>query len=178
MNKNEWICKVISNKKYCKEEVQKLSEGVIDKAYLSEVINEKNFLNLISCSSEKHLAHFLSEYSVYANAEEMTPNVFNAILQCSTDFKDSILIGLCHSNISFYQLLILDDLSLTDEAILQLIERCLNSDVLSMYDLEILLNRAKKYKYYIENIKYIVNALGMNSFSECKQAILKKYLKL
>lgn len=177
MNKNEWICKIISDKKYCEEEIGKLSDGVINKAYLSEVIDCEIFHEMIKRASEKHIGHFLSEYSLYANAEEITPSVFNALLKCDTDFKESILIGLCHSDISFYQLLILDDLSLTDEAVLQLIKRCFNSDVLSMYDLEMLLKRAEKYKYHKENVKYIADELGLSNLSEGKQVVLKKFLR-
>ena len=176
MDKNEWIIKILQDKVFCIKETKRLIEDQNDYiAIFSSPMSEKYFLDLISRIGEEHIAKFLSEYSIFVNAEEMTPKVFKTLLKCKRKYKKSILIGLCHSNISFYQLLILTRLKIDEESLLQLIDKCITNEIFSGYDLKFLLKLGKYYKNFSENLKYLIKERE-KEISNFKLNILNEYL--
>ena len=172
MDKNKWINQILNNESFCIQETQKIAEGDYSQLeFKDQAICEKSFMKLISRIREKSIALFLSEYAIYCNAEEMTPDVFSAILNMKSPYKKSILIGLCHSQISFYQLMLLSDLKLDSAALLQLIERIIQNDVFTEFDLYFMLKK-NYYKGIEEDLEYVIKVLEPNISSK-KLAILK-----
>ncbi len=177
MNKDEWINNILTDQSFCIEETRKLSnDDYAQSDFLKQPMKECYFKQLISCIKKKHIACFLSEYSIYCLAEELTPEVFKALLKIKSSYRKSILIGLCHSEISFYQLFELVKLKLDVESLLQLINRIIYSDAFSIYDLEVKLKYGKKYRGFNEELQYILHETKINNIPKLKLSILEKYL--
>lgn len=176
MDKNEWILKIMQDKEFCRLETERLSEGADFSEALTGQIHEGIFLALISKAKDKNLARFLSEYSLFATADEITPKVFDALLKCKTSYRESILIGLCHCDLSFYQLQELNERYLDLEVWLKMIARCLKSDAFSQYDLSEFLKSGKNYHENIqENLQYFLQTFPMEEVTLEKKEVLRKF---
>ena len=176
MDKNEWILKIMQDKEFCQLETERLSEGADFSETLMGQINEGIFLELISKVKDKNLARFLSEYSLFAKADEITPKVFDALLKCKTSYRESILIGLCHCDLSFYQLQKLNELYLDLEVWLKMIGRCLKSDAFSQYDLSEFLKSGENYHEDIqENLRYFLQTFPMEDVMLEKKEVLQEF---
>ena len=175
-DKNEWILKIMRDQEFCQLETQRLSEGADLNETLTGQIDEGIFLALISRMKDKNLARFLSEYSLFATAGEITPKVFEALLKCKTPYRKSILIGLCHCDLSFYQLQKLNELHLDIEVWLKMIGRCLKSDAFSQYDLSEFLKSGKNYHEDIqENLQYFLQTFPMEDVTLEKKEVLQEF---
>ena len=142
-----------------------------DEAYLhkkfSGNIEESILLRLIKQSEDRvDLQIFLSALSQCLCREEVTVAVFDSLLHYKSRYRKSILIGLAHCHLSYYQLLALNKAGI-DEALFQLVDLFFKHSCFSEYDLKmIFLSRKGK-----------IPRDFFESFSEKQQELILSILK-
>lgn len=170
-NVNNFIIQILSSKFLCKDfcEIVEDDDSYIYNNYEGN-IEEKHLIDLIE-RSKKDLCYerFLSALTVCLRKEDVTQKVFDLLLSFNGRFRESILIGLAHCNLSYYQLIELNKLHI-DEALSQLLEICIKFDCFSQYDLFDIMQEWKNTppKYIIE---YILENYGKTKKGE----LLKEY---
>lgn len=154
-NVNNFMMQILNSKVLCEEFCGMVED---DDTYIYNHydgnIEEKLLIDLIEKSKKEHCyEHFLSALSICLRKEEVTPKVFKLLLSLKGRFRESILIGLAHCKLSYYQLIELNKLHI-DEALSQLLEICIKFDCFSQYDLFVILQEWKNIPpiYIIENI--------------------------
>jgi hypothetical protein len=154
-NINLLIEQVLSDYNFCVEyaEIIEDNDSYVHDNYYG-VVSENLMLKLVQVSNQnRNIARFLSAYVVCLSRQEITPNVFDALLSVSGEYRESLLIGLSHCKLSYYQLLNLNQLKI-DEALIQLIKIVLKYDCFSEYDLQIVLSpwRSNFPRYIYESL--------------------------
>ena len=99
------------------------------------VIEDNVFMKLISQSQNNYcIERFLSALIISVTPMEITDTVFSALLEYNGEYRMSILIGLAHCPLSFFQLVKLNKLKI-EEALFQLIKIYMCNDCFTKYDL-------------------------------------------
>ena len=143
-------------------------EGVVDKEYLSELIK----LALENKLIEPLLGQVVEKF---INAESVDLNNFKALLNYKGKYRKTLLWGLSHTPLSFYQMQILFDKYYKDfpEITCNIISTIYMNDCFTEYDMEYYLNRVKEI-----NLKSImdISALIASVPTNNKTKSLSKYL--
>ena len=167
-NINFLIEQVLNNVDFCTEHTEIIEDNdnyICDN--FDGFANEDLLLKIVQASSQnENVARFLSAYVIHLSQKEITPCVFNAILSISSKYRKSILIGLSHCNLSYYQLVNLNKLQI-EEALIQLIRLVFKYDCFTEYDLRMILDT---WNYKIPQYVY-------ESFSTKEQYVIKKIIK-
>ena len=99
-------------------------------------IEESVLLRLIEKSKDNlNLQRFLSALSICFYRDEITLKVFSALSRYKGKYRKSILIGLAHCDLSYYQLVVLNKKKI-DEALIKLINLFFKYDCFSEHDLQ------------------------------------------
>lgn len=133
---NNFISAILSDKKICNVYCNDIDDGA---EYLqnihNDLIKEELLLKLINMSSHSsNYSGFLSDLSICLKKEEVTPLVFDKFISLKGKYRNSILSGLGHCPLSYYQLMKLNELHI-DEALTQLLIIHMESDCFSNYDI-------------------------------------------
>lgn len=134
---NKFIIQATNDRESCIQNIERIED---DDQYLRTnyegLIKEDTLVNLINQSRyDSYLERFLSALSINLTAQEVTPIVFQSILNHKGKYSKSILIGLAHCNLSYYQLVQLNKLQI-DEALIQLVDKYTQYDCFTRYDLQ------------------------------------------
>ena len=138
------------------------------------LILESLLLSLIQRADiYENSAIFLGAFAPYLRKEEVTPTVFNSFLQMKSSNKTSILIGLAHCELSFYQLHLLNQLRIDGNPLMYLLDFYTKQDIFSEYDFQQFLYDNKDQ---VQNIEYYysIEKEGLNAN---KRKILISFLK-
>ena len=81
---------------------------------------------------------FLNAFVMYLDPAEITSKVFESILNIKGKYKNSVLIGLAHCNLSLFQLFLLNQRKI-DEALVKL-KKAYDKGEISKTDIDIALS--------------------------------------
>lgn len=137
---NHFIGEILADGKNCARYCRDIDDGA---EYLQSIhderIEEELLLKLIAAGqSSGDYGGFLSDLAPCLSREEVTPAVFERLISFKGEYRESVLIGLGHCPLSYYQLIGLNELQI-DEALSRLLIICMESDCFSNYDVQNLL---------------------------------------
>ena len=123
-------------------------DGVIDESLLLKLIKKS--------TSNIDAMRFLNALVFYLEPVEITPAVFQALLKTRRSYRESVLIGLAHCQLSVFQLDILNQEKI-DDALIKLLRIYISNNNFAEYDLFHILqpwkNDPPRYviDYFIDN---------------------------
>lgn len=136
MNINDWANRILYDKPFCRSEYQKFVgqndsldrvTGFIDSNLLYQVIRK--------AKRRRIYRDFLSDLLYYTNADSMTDRNFRLLLKFPKKDKKTFLSCIGHSELSFYQMQILNREALSLEAFSWLFDRICRYDFFSHEDM-------------------------------------------
>lgn len=140
------------------------------------LVEEEIFVSLIAQSrNDGYIERFLSALIVSADPQEITNVVFSALLRYKGEFRRSILTGLAHCPLSYYQLIALNKLRI-DEALYQLIKLYVSYDCFTTFDLQELLRpwKNKLPQYVYRNILYCLDDQDVKRSNDVKKECIRQ----
>lgn len=134
---NQIIEDIMENENLCKEYSEKFTSGSEIVFSHNVATDEKLLIRLINESGRRRaLAQFLSDIIIYFNKIDITNKVFDRLINYKGSFRKSILIGLAHCDLSFYQLCELNKLNIDGNPFCRLLKIYVTNDIFSQYDLK------------------------------------------
>lgn len=170
--REQYIEKAINNKKYCRTLCEELEAN---KSYFYDAegfISEETLFTLIELSNDNDFAYLLSTLSPFLKREEVTPESFKRIMQMNSSWKNSILIGLCHANLSLYQLNELYLLNIDNNPMLAMLKILLKENCFTAFDVFHLITSNLDN---LEDIKYLCDNFLDFEIEEKKKKILQQF---
>lgn len=170
-NINSFISCILESKKACNDFCEIIeNDDTYLRAHYEGQIKEDLLIELIKlCEIEFCYEPFLSALTICLKKEEVTPKVFNYLISFHGQFRESILIGLAHCSLSYYQLIELNKLHI-DEAFSQLLKLYMEFNCFSEYDLEMIMQEWKG-----KPPKYIIDYISKHYGKTYKGKLLKEY---
>ena len=142
-NRRELVFESIHNKTKCIENTNGL---INDGSFISSIgaISENLLIQLVKMAKkDRNRLRLVNALVFYLKKEELTSVVFSNLLTIHGDFRESILCGLAHSELSLFQLTELNKLRV-EEALTRLILLYITSDMFSFNDLPYIIKPWKK----------------------------------
>ena len=140
-NINDYLQAILNNnRKMGLEEYQifKNIDGIIRADILNEIIDYS--------ISHKCIRNVLRDILEYCNHSSVTPEIFDKIAKYPhKKMRKDLLISLAHCSLSIYQLWYICKKNICFEAFAQLLDIYLINDCFTVYDLNELLEKNKKY---------------------------------
>lgn len=145
-NINNLVEGLLQDKEKGKEIYEKIKNSI---DYLAEnfegTINSDNLLKLIDKSyKDKCIKKILGSILYFCDFKSVTNQIFQKLIRYPGRIRRSYLIALGHCNLSFYQLMYLNEKNVGTEAFCQLIYIMYSNDCFTDKDL----------KYFIDNNSY------------------------
>ena len=174
-NLQEIVHSVLKDKRLCDKYIDDFENGIdMSEFNHDKCIDEILLIELIKKSHGcKILSLFLSAFVIYLRKEEISCRIFDMLINYRGAYRKSILIGLAHCDLSFYQLYKLNKLNIDDNPFCRLLELYICNNVFSVYDLEnfIAENSNKDVALY----KYIIQSISFEDIAKDKLLILNKH---
>lgn len=173
-NINDFLVQILNDEELC----EKYSDIVLEnELFLREnytgIIQEELLIKIIKASKQNiSYEKFLNAIVICLKKEEISNAVFDQLLAFHGKYRKSILIGLAHCPLSYYQLIEMNKRHF-DEALAQLLELQIKFDCFSESDLVNILKVWEK-----EKVKNTVEFIAEKNCNTKKGRFLKMYLSL
>lgn len=160
-NINDMILEAIRSPQMMREEADKMLEIQYLHSEYEGNIDENIFISLILQSQKGRnrtdIQFFLASLVASADSIEITNRVFSLLLRSKGKYRYTILSGLAHQPLAYYQLITLNKMRI-EEALVQLVEMYVCYDCFIKYDLLDIFHpwENKLTPYICESIEYCI----------------------